>query len=269
MPSIISIPLAKLKEKNIRSAYDPEELRFLAASLQKRQLVPLIVSPPDECGVHTIYDGHRRKYAALRENKPPCLDCIVLGGDVTEARIKEIQLETALHRTDLTSFEVYTGCKAWMELHDGATAKMLAQAVSLTESYISKIFTLDGCIPQVKEAAAQGKIGVSDWYAMSKVGEAEQLGLLTAKLNGLVKNRDQLERQTRKARNGFDTVRVSRVNLPLPGGKKVVLAGEEMTLDGVIETLQAALDAAKKASKEGLDVKTAVRVWADKAKVGE
>ena len=47
----------------------------------------------------------------------------------------------------------------------------------------------------------------------------------------------------------------------------MVVSGPEMSLDGLIEALGQALDAAKKASKEGIDVKTLARVMADKAKV--
>jgi hypothetical protein len=54
---------------------------------------------------------------------------------------------------------------------------------------------------------------------------------------------------------------------PLATGTKVTVTGAAMTLDGYIEALTAALDAARKASREALDVRTAEKVWKDRAKV--
>jgi ParB family transcriptional regulator, chromosome partitioning protein len=227
--------------------------------------VPLICRP---CGI--IVDGHRRWRAAMLDGKPAQLDTIIIDGDLTEARIKEIQLITALHRADLKPFELYSGCKSWLELHPGMAAKGLAAAIDVTEAHLSKVLSLDKCIPPVKTAASEGKLGVSDWYAMSRASETDQALLLSAKLSGEITSREQMRDQTRKARNGgLPTVRVSRVKCAMPSGVSVTLAGvgQGLTLDDVIETLAELLKEAKKANDQGLDSKTFSAVMRDKSKV--
>lgn len=89
MPTSVQRPLAFFKEDpaNLRKGYDPEEMRLLAASLVKKQLVPLICRP---CG--TFIDGHRRYRAAMLDGRPTHLDTVIVEGDVTDAQVKEIQL---------------------------------------------------------------------------------------------------------------------------------------------------------------------------------
>ena len=257
--------------ENPRKPLDSEELRLelhlLGQDMKRRGvLVPLLVRKSGE--VYPVADGHRRLAAALLAGIER-LPCIVLGPDVPEAQVREISLVTQLHSQALTPYEVYCGCKSWLALHPGATAKQLADAINRTEAYVSKLLSLDRCIQPVKDAAAEGKIGLSDWYALSKAPDAQQEALLTAKLNGA--SRDELESKSRKARNGSKpVVRMSRVKCLLPSGVCVTLAGdgEGLTLDEVIEALQDLLKEAKRANDQGLDSKTFSAVMRDKAKAG-
>ena len=62
-------------------------------------------------------------------------------------------------------------------------------------------------------AAADGKLGPSEWYAISKVQEAEQQAMLAAKLAGA--SRDQLEQHGRKLRNGdAHGIKVNQLRIP-------------------------------------------------------
>jgi ParB family transcriptional regulator, chromosome partitioning protein len=266
LPASVSRPLVFYKEdpKNLRKSYDHEELRLLHDSLVKKQLVPLICRP---CG--TLIDGHRRYRAAMLDGKPTHLDTIIVEANVTEAQIKEIQLVTSLHRADLKPYEVYCGFKEWLKHHSEATARELAAAIDRREDYVSKVLSLDRCIQPVKAAVAEGKLGLSDWYAISRVSDAEQAVLLAAKLNGA--SRDELESRGRKARNGNKpAVRAVRVRCQMPSGVCVTLAGEGngLTLDDVIETLSELLKEARKANDQGLDSKTFSAVMRDKSKAG-
>jgi hypothetical protein len=63
-------------------------------------------------------------------------------------------------------------------------------------------------------------------------------------------------------------VKLARVRCPLPDGTTtVVVSGLEMSLENYIDVLQSALDLAKRANKDALDVRTAERVWKHRAKV--
>src|ERR1700722_1721719 len=171
---------------NPRSCFDLEELRKLHDSLCQRQHVPLLARADG-----TLIDGERRLCAAQLDGRPERLDVIITDEPLTAAQIKEIQLETALHRVDLKPFEEFRGCADWMALNPGATAKDLAARINRDPSMVASNLAVAKCIEPVQPAAADGKLGVSDWYAISKAPEVEQEAMLAAKLAGA--SRDQLE----------------------------------------------------------------------------
>ncbi|HEY7327644.1 MAG TPA: ParB N-terminal domain-containing protein [Gemmataceae bacterium] len=263
MPAPVSKPLNFFHPDPTqpRKHFDEQELRLLGESLKKKQLVPGIARKNG-----MIVDMERR-WLAARLVGIPALDVILVEDDVTEAQIKEIQLETALHRADLKPYEVYCGCKEWLRHHPAATAREMAAAIVRKEDYVSKVLSLDRCIQPVKDAAAEGKLGLSDWYAISRVPESDQAVLLAAKLNGA--SRDELESRGRKARNGgTPSVRVARVRCQMPSGVLVTLAGkgDGMTISDIIEELNLLIKEAKRAQEQGLDSKTFSAVMRDKAK---
>jgi ParB/RepB/Spo0J family partition protein len=248
---------------NPRKSCDPESLRELHGSLCKKQLVPLIAKPDG-----SIIDGWRRWSAAMLDGKPDHLDVIITDEMLTPAEIKEIQLVTALHRADLTPYEQFLGFRDWLELNTAATAKDLAAKIDRDPSTLVRTLSLSKCIQPVQQAAADGKLGPSDWYAISKVPEVEQEAMLAAKLSGA--SRDQLEKHGRKLRNGEAHVhKVNRLRIPLgPQGRSVTIAGSNLSLEDAIEILQETLKFARKAQGENLDGKTWVQVMKQKAKQG-
>src|ERR1700677_3587203 len=152
---------------NPRKSCDPEQLRELHDSLCKKQLVPLIAKPDG-----SIIDGWRRWCAAMLDGKPERLDGIITDEPLSPAEIKEIQLVTALHRADLTPYEQFVGSRDWLALNQGATARDLAARINRDPSTLVRILSLSKCIPLVQLAAEDGKLGPSEWYAISKVPEA-------------------------------------------------------------------------------------------------
>jgi hypothetical protein len=187
---------------------------------------------------------------------------------LTPAQIKEIQLVTSLHRADLKPYEQFVGCRDWLALNAGATTAELAAKISRDPSMLTRIMSLAKCIPPVQQAAAEGKLGPSQWYAISKVADAaEQQAMLDATLAGT--SRDQLESRGRKLRSAQATVKVNRLRIPLGRhGRSVTLAGSNLSLDDAIDILQETLKLARKAQVENLDGKTWVQVMKQKAKAG-
>jgi ParB/RepB/Spo0J family partition protein len=243
-----------------RKSFDNGELTALGESLKKKQLVPVLARPDG-----LILDGHRRFLAAKLVGLEQ-LDVILSDEALTPAQIKEIQLVSALHRADLTPYEQFQGCKDWGMLNPGATAKDLAVKLDRDPSTLVRIFSLSKCIPAVQQAAAEGRLGLSEWYAISKCGEAEQNAMLAAKLAGA--SRDELEQQGRKLRKGESSgIKVNRLKIPLGAqGRSVTIAGSNLSLDDAIEILQETLKFARKAQSENLDGKTWERVMKQKSK---
>jgi ParB/RepB/Spo0J family partition protein len=246
---------------NPRTSSGTQGLQELHDSLVKKQLVPLLAKPDG-----TILDGYRRWLAANLDGKPERLDVVITDEILNPAQVKETQLVTALHRADLTPYEQFVGMTDWMALNHGAPFKDLGTRIDRDSSMVMRILSLARCIRPVQEAAAEGKVGVSEWYAIAKVPEFEQPAMLAATLNGV--NRDQLERRGRKLRNGDALgIKVNRLRIPLGSqGRSVTIAGRDLSLDDAIETLQEALKHARKAQGENLDGKTWVQVMKSKAK---
>jgi ParB family transcriptional regulator, chromosome partitioning protein len=245
---------------NPRKDFPEDELRRLGASLRKKQLVPGIAR---KSGM--IIDMECR-WRAGKLVGLSTLDAILLEDTVSAAEVKEIQLITSLLKAGLKPYELFLGCTGWREANPGGTFQELAERINRDASVVSRIVSLERCIPAVKEAAAAGVLSVSDWYAMSKVGDQEQHNLLAAKRAGA--SRDDLERQGRQARNGNGHAhkKVSRVKCQLANACVTLAAeGDGLSLDDIIETLSEVLKEARKANDQGLSAKTFEKTLRDKA----
>lgn len=122
------------------------------------------------------------------------------------------------------------------------------------------------CTTAWQEALKDGKVGISDCYAASKLGTPqEQDALLSLKLSGA--SRDQIEQQGRKARTSkTPAVKVARVKCELPGNICVVVSGEAVSLDDSIEALGEAIKAMRRARDEGYTAKTFAAAMRDRSK---
>jgi ParB family transcriptional regulator, chromosome partitioning protein len=133
----------------------------------------------------------------------------------------------------------------------------------------TKLVSPSRCSPAWQEALKAGKVGIGDCYAASQHDPEGQAQLLALKLSGA--SRDQIEREGRKRRNGSgngETIRLARVRCPLPSGVEVTVAGKELSISDVIDSLTELLREAKRAADQGLDIRTLAAVAKDKAKKG-
>jgi ParB family transcriptional regulator, chromosome partitioning protein len=257
--------------QNPRKGGDSEafrlELHLLGQDMKRRGvLVPLIVRRNGD--VYIVIDGHRRLAAALLPDVGiKELPCIVVDANTTEAQVRQIQLVTSLTKADLTAYERYAGISSLKALTPGIANKQLAAEVGITEGLLSQYLSLDKCSQPVKDAAAKqgSKIGLNDWYALSKLPEEQQAVALAARLNGASNGE-----MKRLAKPKAPAVRVARVKCQLPSGTVVTLAaeGDGLEMDDVIQALADLLKSARKAEMEGLDASTWQRVLKDKAGKG-
>jgi len=131
---------------------------------------------------------------------------------------------------------------------------------------LSKILSLSRCVPAVKEAAASGLLGVTEWNEFSKCSEQQQHELLEARLSGQVSSRDQLTRAARKSRTGSAPAakQMSRLKIAMPEAT-VVISGKGLSMSSVVELLTETLKEARKAA-ETFDVRTWQNMMKDKAR---
>jgi ParB/RepB/Spo0J family partition protein len=257
-------PLNWLKPdpKQPRKFFDEAELNRLGDDMLARGvLVPLLARPDG-----TLIDGERRWRAAQAKGIKE-LPVIVTEKPLSDKEVRGIQLATAFHRADLSGYERWTASSELMCMNPGWQMKDLAEFLHLDASMVTRLLSPSQCIPAVQEALKEGKLGISDCYAISKLPEAEQAALLAMKLSGA--SRDAIEQAARKKRNGnAPAIRVARIKCPVAGGAVVQISGEGISLNDAIEAAQEWIKEAKKACEQGLDAKTFERVCRDKAKRG-
>src|SRR5262249_13865293 len=141
-------------------------------------------------------------------------------------------------------------------LNPSATSKDLAGRIHRDPSNLTRIMSLSRCIPEVQKAAAEGLLGPSDWYAISKADTPEQQAELLARKRAGA-SRDEIEREGRKRRNGTaPAVRTNSIRMTLASGITLVLKGTDISLDDAIEALPEAQKEMRRAREQGHDVKT-------------
>jgi ParB family chromosome partitioning protein len=255
-------PLSWFKRKpQIRKRFDEAEDRRLGESLKVRQLEPLICLPDG-----TVICGERRLRGAALAGMTE-LEVKIIDDPVTEAECKRLQFTENMQRQDLTGYEQWQGSVELLALNPGWTQRDLAAQLHVDPSMVIRLLSPSKCIPSVQVAFAEGKIGISDCYALSRLSEAVQPAALAMKLGGA--SRDRLASHARQRRSA-DTpnVRASRVKCELAGKVSITVAGKDLGLDEVIEALGEAQKEARKARDQNLDVKTWSAVMRDRARKG-
>lgn len=236
------------------------DLTLLGESLKRKQLQPVLCQPDG-----TIIAGERR-FRAARLVGLATLEVKIADEVLSDSQKRVWQLVENMQRADLTGYEQWTACAELMSMNSAWQMKDLAEHLNIDPSTVTRILSPSKCTQEWQDALRDGKVGIGDAYAASKLPQDKQAGLLALKLSGA--SRDALEQAAKKARVvERQTVKLSRVRCPLSTGTVVTIQGGELGLDEVIEALQGALDAARKANRDSLDVRTFEKVQRDKAKV--
>jgi ParB family chromosome partitioning protein len=244
-----------------------EGLRRLTESVARLGILqPVGVKPAQNARWRAVY-GNGRILAAIGAGLK-AVPANILDEKTLADGVGVVQLVENMLRTDLTGYEQWQGCLEALKQNPNWTYRELSERLSIDQSSITRIMSPLKVILPWQEALKAGKVGISDCYAASKIPEADQAALLALKLSGA--SRDQLEKAGRKARTTTPTAaKLSRIPVKLPGGASVVIAGREMSLDEVIDTLSEVMKAARKARDEGLSVKSWTALMKDKSKKAE
>lgn len=259
---VVKKPVAWLKKNpaNQRSGNDPG-LAMLRESIKVWGiLVPLLVTAEG-----LVIDGHRRLLVEneLGEKEVPV---IITNRMLSDTEIALIMWTHNENRAEFRPYDKWMFCVRLMSGNATWQLQDLAAALHLDPSMVTRLLSPSKCIEAVKDALRDGKLGISDCYAISKLPPDQQAGLLDLKLSGA--SRDQIELAGRRNRNGrAASVKLSRVKIAMPRGATVVISGNELSMAEVVELLSEVLKEAKK-SAETFDVKTWVKMMADKSKAG-
>jgi ParB/RepB/Spo0J family partition protein len=242
-----------------RKYFNESTLRALGESLRVRQNDPVQAKPDG-----TLIDGERRWRAGCLVGLET-LDAIITDAALTDSQVAMVRLTSFFHREDLTAYDKWHACKQLLELNPGWHAKDLAEQLHVDPSMVTRLLSPSKCIPAWQEALKEGRVGISDVYAASKLPESEQAGLLDLKLSGA--SRDTIERSGRTKRSaGSPAVKVNRVKCLLPSGVQIVISGNGVSLDQSIEALTEAIKEMKRARELGYTSKTFAAAMKDKAR---
>ena len=262
---MIKVGLLKQAANYIRKDMGTEEeLRQLGRSYLKRPVNAIICSSD-----YVMEDGHRRKAGAQMVGGPDAevLVCIT-DEPIDESGRLEIMIQTAIHTRAISAYEEYIGISQLKERNPGATDEQLGERIGRKPAMMSRILSLGRCVPAVKEAAATGLLGITEWNEFSKCSEERQQELLAEYQSGRITSRDELARVVKKRRSGSKpAVKVSRVNFVLPSsGVKVVVSGAGQSLDDLHESLSESLREVRKARDQAMDIRAFQAVMASKNK---
>jgi len=266
MPQQTRLPTASLKPdpNQPRKSRDPVKQRQLNESVKVHGVLQPVGVRPDRV---TLVWGEGR-WLAAREAGLKDIPAIILDEPKSEGEYTVLQLvENTLH-SGLSDFDQWQGCADILRTNPQWQLKDLATMLSLDPSSLTRILSPSKCIPAAVEALREGKIGFAHTYTISKAGSPEeQARLLALALEGKSRAVLEAERASHTSRNsGKAAVRVQRVKCMLPSGIVIVVSGEGLSLDDLIEALAEAQKEAKKAREQGLDAKTLQAVMRDRAK---
>jgi ParB-like chromosome segregation protein Spo0J len=253
--------------KQIREDYGtPEEQQRFGESVKARQLQPLVCLADG-----TLVCGYRRFVCGSAAGMTE-FDVTVIADKLSESQIKVYRLTENIQRKDLTAWEMWQSCAELMCMNPTWQQSDLASHLHYDASTISRYLSPSRCIEAAQTALREGKIGITDCAALSKIDAADQPGLLAMKLSGA--SRDTLEAAGRKARAaqnpGKKTPKAAKVTAHLPSGYTVIVKGgtDGVSIEDGIEAMADAIKEFRRAKDLGYTAKTLEAAMADKAKKG-
>jgi ParB/RepB/Spo0J family partition protein len=262
MATLVSKPLNWFKAASqARTHFDEGELRQLGESLKVRQLQPVLARPDG-----MLVAGERRLRAAKLVGLKELL-VVVSEEPMSESELRIFQLTENLHRADLTDGEKWHACEELLRLNPAWSNKDLAAHLKLSEGTVSKYLAAGKAVLEVQQALEAGEIGITAVYEIARAAPNQQAELLALKRGGA--SRDGLASHVRRQKSDdAPQVRLKRIACPLASGVSITAAGDDLSLDDLIEALGEAQKEARKARDQGLDAKTFSAVMKDKAKKG-
>src|SRR5712692_2017602 len=153
-PSTTEIPLERVRPNRHqpRTAFDPEGLAELAASISRHGVLQPIVVSADRDG-YELVAGHRRVLAARLAGKTSIP--AVVRDDVGDRL--ELALAENLQRTDLNAIETARAYKLLMETYD-LTQEQLAERLGKSRSAVANTLRALQAPQILQDAVQEGKI---------------------------------------------------------------------------------------------------------------
>jgi len=210
----VTLPTDKIKSNpQVRKKFTKiKELSELL--LEHGQLQSIIISPPDENGIHIILDGERRWRACILAN----IDTIKCEIKESEEKDPILQLIANIAKEDLTYFEIGDRLKVIQNQFE-YNLKELAKSVGQSESWVSRHLKIANTDDAFKKLCSDNNV--------NSVSMADNLEKIYRKKPKIAKklaenkaDRAALEKQIKKINNGINTRvrKPSKANLTISLG---------------------------------------------------
>ena len=253
---IVPLSTLKLRQTRINPGTD-EELKALAKSWLENPVHEVFVRASD----HEVIDGNRRIRGTGLLGVSE-VGVFLIEGDLSDSEMDDIAMISSYHRAPLGGYEQACIVRRKKEAAPGTSNKAVAEAFRIDPGMITRLLSLFDCIPEAQQAAQEGMLNVSAWYAVSKADDQREA--LRLALSGA--SRESLER-SRKPRSP-STERLSKIKCPVLSGRVVTVAGEAIGLEEAIEAMGEAIKVMREAIRNNLSARTAQATWKDKAAAG-
>lgn len=243
---LLHVPKEKFILRPQTRQHSEEYLRRLAASLLQKQQQAVGILPD-----FTVNFGNGRVLAARMEPKITHLWAVILDEEITEREFLRRQAVENFVKNDPSNSEKCQICVQYAASEPSMTLKEIAKDLGVDASMVTRWMAWEKCIDLVQQALSCDSITLATMYSISQLPKDQQEAALSVAVNG----------KPRK-----ETVKKTRVNLQMPSGTVVTLAGDGLTVASIIEELAALLKEAKRAEEQGLDSKTFSAVMRDRSK---
>lgn len=248
-----------LNEREVARHNDPEKIRLFGLDLLANGQHHAVSATEDG----RLIGGHQRVLGAKSAGIRTLLTN-VFPRTLTPTQFKLLMMSENIQRADWTPYQKWVIGAELMAENPGWKLLDLAGHLHVDPSSVTRLMSPSKVVPVWVEALKDGKVGVSDIYAASKLPEADQPGLLTFKLAGhsaadLEKEVSKLNRKTAPA------VKLARITVKLPGGVTIILSGKKMAIEDACEAFGEGHKECKKAISQGLTAPSWVSAMKDKA----
>lgn len=256
----VKVALIERDKDQPRKAFDETDIIALGENMKAHgQQVPVIVYPVE--GKLILLDGERR-WRAAKVAGIADLAAMILSEKPAATTLHMLQMSLEAHKASLTAME-RSNLLARIKTENGWSISELATQLQMKQPTVSKLLSFQRLEQGIQNLLHTGGLDMEKAFIISQEpDQARQVALVKSHAHG---TREQLRA---RLGGGDDVPRPKAKRAVFPLGDKVSIAiqGLEMTLEEAIARLSDVLKELKRGLSQGLDITTAQRVMADKAR---
>ena len=257
---LVKVTMIERDKDQPRQAFEEAELLALGENMKAHgQQVPVIVYPSD--GKLMLLDGERRWRAARVAGMAELL-AVILPARPAATQLHLLQMSLEAHKVGLTPME-RSHLLARIKEENGWSVTGLAAHLQMKQPTVTKLLAFQRLEQGIQNLLHTGGLDMEKAFIISQ--EPDQNRQVS-----LVKQHAHCSREQLRARvGGNDDVqrpKAKRAVFALGDKVSVAVQGLEMTLEEAIARLNEVVKELKRGLAQGLDITTAQRVMADKAR---